>query len=228
MKKSLKIILIVVVSLLIVYFVIKGILLITYNNSVIEDDAYLVSLKETLANNEQMNVTTTNLENDEYYTFDDINFINLNMEVETISDEVNLLSNSETIISINVSDSNLVDQAKGDDHYFLNNLLEDENITTDYELLEFIVNNYNKDVNILSSIKTLREATEINTETKIIMNSSTNIMDITGSLDGYVLVMNDGVIMASLTNNDKYYDITFYDYNLTEVNEFLNTIYFTN
>ena len=150
------------------------------------------------------------------------------MEVETISDEVNLLSNSETIISINVSDSNLVDQAKGDDHYFLNNLLEDENITTDYELLEFIVNNYNKDVNILSSIKTLREASEINTETKIIMNSSTNIMDITGSLDGYVLVMNDGVIMASLTNNDKYYDITFYDYNLTEVNEFLNSVYFTN
>ena len=228
MKKSLKIILIVVVSLLIVYFVIKGILLITYNNSVIEDDAYLVSLKESFDNNEQMNVTTTNLENGEYYTLDDINFINLNMEVETISDEVNLLSNSETIISINVSDSNLVDQAKGDDHYFLNNLLEDENITTDYELLEFIVNNYNKDVNILSSIKTLREATEINTETKIIMNSSTNIMDITGSLDGYVLVMNDGVIMASLTNNDKYYNITFYDYNLTEVNEFLNTIYFTN
>ena len=228
MKKSLKIILIVVVSLLIVYFVIKGILLITYNNSVIEDDAYLVSLKESFDNNEQMNVTTTNLENGEYYTLDDINFINLNMEVETISDEVNLLSNSETIISINVSDSNLVDQAKGDDHYFLNNLLEDENITTDYELLEFIVNNYNKDVNILSSIKTLREATEINTETKIIMNSSTNIMDITGSLDGYVLVMNDGVIMASLTNNDKYYDITFYDYNLTEVNEFLNSVYFTN
>lgn len=228
MKKSLKIILIVVVSLLIVYFVIKGILLITYNNSVIEDDAYLVSLKETLANNEQMNVTTTNLENDEYYTFDDINFINLNMEVETISDEVNLLENGETTISINMSESNLVDQVKGENHYFLNNLLEDENITTDYELLKFIVNNYNKDVNILSSIKTLREAIEINTETKIIMNSSTNIMDITGSLDGYVLVMNDGVIMASLTNNDKYYNITFYDYNLTEVNEFLNTIYFTN
>ena len=228
MKKSLKIILIVVVSLLIVYFVIKGILLYAYNNTIVDDDTYLVSLKESLANNEQMNVTTTNLENEEYYTLDDINFINLNMEVETISNEVSLLENGETTISINVSEYNLVDQVKDEDHYFLNNLLEDENITTDYELLEFIVNNYNKDVNILSSIKTLREATEINTETKIIMNSSTNIMDITGSLDGYVLVMNDGVIMASLTNNDKYYNITFYDYNLTEVNEFLNTIYFTN
>lgn len=228
MKKSLKIILIVVVSLLIVYFVIKGILLYAYNNTIVDDDTYLVDLKEYFDNNEQMNVTTTNLGNDEYYTFDDINFINLNMEAETISDRVNFLSNGETIIDVNVSDSNLVDQVKGENHYFLNNLLEDENITTDYELLKFIVNNYNKDVNILSSIKTLREATEINTETKIIMNSSTNIMDITGSLDGYVLVMNDGVIMTSLTNNDKYYNITFYDYNLTEVNEFLNTIYFTN
>ena len=228
MNKSLKIILIVVVSLLIVYFVIKGILLYVYNNTIVDDDTYLVDLKEYFDNNEQMNVTTTNLGNDEYYTFDDINFINLNMEAETISNEVSLLENGETIISINVSESNLVDQVKGENHYFLNNLLEDENITTDYELLKFIVNNYNKDVNILSSIKTLREATEINTETKIIMNSSTNIMDITGSLDGYVLVMNDGVIMASLTNNDKYYNITFYDYNLTEVNEFLNTIYFTN
>lgn len=228
MKKSLKIILIVVVSLLIVYFVIKGILLYAYNNTIVDDDTYLVDLKEYFDNNEQMNVTTINLGNDEYYTFDDINFINLNMEAETISDRVNFLSNGETIIDVNVSDSNLVDQVKGENHYFLNNLLEDENITTDYELLKFIVNNYNKDVNILSSIKTLREATEINTETKIIMNSSTNIMDITGSLDGYVLVMNDGVIMASLTNNDKYYNITFYDYNLTEVNEFLNTIYFTN
>ena len=228
MNKSLKIILIVVVSLLIVYFVIKGILLYAYNNTIVDNDAYLVDLKESFDNNEQMNVTTTNLESDEYYTFDDINFINLNMEAETISNEVSLLENGETIISINVSESNLVDQVKAENHYFLNNLLEDENITTDYELLKFIVNNYNKDVNILSSIKTLREATEINTETKIIMNSSTNIMDITGSLDGYVLVMNDGVIMASLTNNDKYYNITFYDYNLTEVNEFLNTIYFTN
>ena len=228
MNKSLKIILIVVVSLLIVYFAIKGILLYAYNNTIVENDAYLMDLKESFDNNEQMNVITTNLESDEYYTFDDINFINLNMEVETTSNEVNFLSNGETIISVNVSDSNLVDQVKDEDHYFLNNLLEDENITTDYELLKFIVNNYNKDVNILSSIKTLREAIEINIETKIIMNSSTNIMDITGSLDGYVLVMNDGVIMASLTNNDKYYNITFYDYNLTEVNEFLNTIYFTN
>ena len=88
----------------------------------------------------------------------------------------------------------------------------------------------NEKFKIIIPIKNLTQdgSFKINIETKIIMNSSTNIMDITGSLDGYVLVMNDGVIMASLTNNDKYYNITFYDYNLTEVNEFLNTIYFTN
>ena len=103
MKKSLKIILIVVVSLLIVYFVIKGILLYAYNNTIVDNDAYLVDLKESFDNNEQMNVTTTNLESDEYYTFDDINFINLNMESEKISNEVSILENGENIISINVS-----------------------------------------------------------------------------------------------------------------------------
>ena len=108
MKKSLKIILIVVVSLLIVYFVIKGILLYAYNNTIVDNDAYLVDLKESFDNNEQMNVTTTNLENGEYYTLDDINFINLNMEVETISDEVNLLENGETTISINMTCLNLI------------------------------------------------------------------------------------------------------------------------
>ena len=93
--------------------------------------------------------------------------------------------------------------------------------------MEFIVNNYNKDLNVFSSINNFEKSREINIQTKLWMNSAENITRIEGDYEGYIISMNNDVTYAVITHDADNYVFTFYNnYPISEITSFLSTIVF--
>ena len=155
MKKGLIITAIVLVVLILIYFGVKGVFLYNYNGTLIEDDTYLVNFKKELAKNETVSITHTDLTSEEtYYDYEDISFRNdyLNCTTEIIGNEdetkiVNFKAGEDILLSVqkNAGAFGITTEFK--------EILDEENISNDIEIMKYIVNNYNKNLNIFSSIK---------------------------------------------------------------------------
>ena len=103
------------------------------------------------------------------------------------------------------------------------------NITNDYELQKYIVQNYNKEVNLFSSINEIK----MNYIVKALANVTTIIGDmyqIDGDLKGFIYNVKDKIYEVHLFNNNEQYTLLFTNkdneeyFNLEKVQEILTTI----
>ena len=93
--------------------------------------------------------------------------------------------------------------------------------------MKYIVNNYNKNLNIFSSIKNFEKSRAINIQAAIWMNSAESITKIVGDYEGYIISMNNDVTYAVITHAADNYVFTFYNnYPFVELTDFLSTIVF--
>lgn len=229
MKKGLIITAIVLVVLILIYFGVKGVFLYNYNGTLIEDDTYLVNFKKELAKNETVSITHTDLTSEEtYYDYEDISFRNdyLNGTTEIIGNEdetkiVNFKAGEDILLSVQKEASifEITTEFK--------EILDEENISNDIEIMKYIVNNYNKNLNIFSSIKNFEKSRAINIQAVIWMNSAESITKIVGDYEGYIISMNNDVTYAVITHDADNYVFTFYNnYPFVELTDFLSTIVF--
>ena len=229
MKKGLKIAIIVLGILILFYFGIKGVFLYNYNNTLIADDTYLVMFRESLAKNETISISHTDLNSEEvYYDYEDIKFRN-----DFVTETVEIIGNEDETKTINFKNDNdtLLTVQKVSDVFDLTaefkEILNAENISGDIEVIKFITNNYNKDLNIFSSIKDFEQSRTINIQTKMWLNSAESITQIDGDYTGYIVSMNNGVTYAVITHAADNYVFTFYNnYPFAELTNFLSTIVF--
>lgn len=228
MKKTI-IVIIILGVLLLTYLGIKGAFLYNYNSTLIKETSYLKTFKESLDNNETISITHTNLNSDElYYNFENISFRNdyLQNTTEIIVDEnkskiINFKDDENILLSVRRSDSifELTPEFK--------EILEEENISNDIEIMKYITNNYNKNLNIFSSINSFKKSATINTQAAIWMNSAESITRINGDYTGYIIKMNNDVTYAVIMSNNTNYIFTFYNnYPFAELTNFLSTIVF--
>ena len=229
MKKGLIITAIVLVVLVLIYFGVKGVFLYNYNSTLIEDDTNLVIFKESLAKDEVVSISHTELNSEEiYYDYENIRFRNdfSNSTTEIIGNEdeekiVNFKNDNDVLLTVQKTPSVFELTTKFEE------ILDEENISNDIEIMEFIVNNYNKDLNVFSSINNFEKSREINIQTKLWMNSAENITRIEGDYEGYIISMNNDVTYAVITHNADNYVFTFYNnYPISEITSFLSTIVF--
>lgn len=104
------------------------------------------------------------------------------------------------------------------------------NINNDYELQKYIIENYNKDVNLFSSINEIKMHYGI----KTIANVTTiigKIYQIDGDLKGILYNSINGIYEVHLYNNNKQYFLMFFNkdvqfFNLENIQEFLKNISF--
>ena len=229
MKKGLKIAIIVLGILILFYFGIKGVFLYNYNNTLIADDTYLVMFRESLAKNETISISHTDLNSEEvYYDYEDIKFRN-----DFVTGTVEIIGNEDETKTINFKNDNdtLLTVQKVSDVFDLTaefkEILNAENISGDIEVIKFITNNYNKDLNIFSSIKDFEQSRTINIQTKMWLNSAESITQIDGDYTGYIVSMNNGVTYAVIAHDNANYVFTFYNnYPFAELTNFLSTIVF--
>lgn len=224
MKKSIKIFLIIFVVLFLVYFGIKGFVLYAYNTSIIEDDSHLRVIEKSLADNAAYHITHTYLEDgEEYYTFENVKIKNKFKEYEELV--LNNQSENKTIsfkdesgvkLTISKSSYNLVDKVKDESkdvglHYDLTKDFEKENITSDIQLIRYMIDNYNKEMNLFSSIHNMRKSMAINMSTKISYTSYDDIATIVGDYNGYIATVNGFIKYVAINYEKENYYFTFYN-----------------
>lgn len=229
MKKGIIITAIILMILILVYFGIKGVFLYNYNNTLIEDDTHLIMLKESLTKDETVSISHTGINSEEiYYDYENIRFRNdyFNSTTEIVGNEgetkvVNFKNDNDILLTVQKVPSVFIFTTE------FKEILDKENISDDIEIMKFIVNNYNRNLNIFSSVKNFEKSRAINVQAKVWMNSAESITRIVGDYTGYIVNMNNDVTYAVITNNDTNYVFTFYNnYPFAEMTDFLSTIVF--
>lgn len=167
--------------------------------------------RESFAKNETISIFHTELNSEEiYYDNEDIKFRN-----DFVTGIVEIIGNGNETKTMNFKNDNDI-------------LLADaENISEDIEIIKFIVNNYNKNLNIFSNIKNFQKSRTINIQTKVWMSSAESITRINGDYTGYIIKMNNDVTYAVIMSNNTNYIFTFYNnYPFAGLTNFLSTIVF--
>lgn len=223
-KKSLIVILITIGVLAFVYFGIKCFVLYAYNTSIIEDDSHLRVIEKSLDDNAAYNITHTYLEDGEdYYVYEDIKMKNKFKEYEELV--VNNQSGYKTIsfkdengvkLTISKSNHNLVDKVRDESkdvglHYDLTKDFEKENITSDIQLIRYMIDNYNKEMNLFSSIHDMKKSMAINMSTKISYTSYDDIATIVGDYNGYIATVGGFIKYVAINHKNENYYFTFYN-----------------
>lgn len=224
-KKGIIILLVAIVVVLVIYFGIKGTLLYTYNKTIIADDTDLISLKESINQNKVQNITHVTSEDGYIYNVLDNSFTIFfaeEMELRSIGDDTDLFVNSEGKVILTVQEGSPLKNSFTED--FLK-ILDDENLSSDVEIISFLLNNYNKELNLFSSVNTLLNSACINVTLNMYSNSADSIETISGDYDGYILNVNDNILVV-LINESDYYELTFYDATIDEVVDIISTVTF--
>ena len=224
MKKGVRIFIIIFGILFLVYFAIKCFVLYAYNTSIIEDDSHLKVIEKSLSDNAVYHITHTYLEDDEdYYIYDDIKIKNKFKEYEEL--DINNQDSHKTVsfkdengvrLTISKSSNNLVDKVKEESkdvglHYDLTKDFEKENIISDIQLIRYMIDNYNKEMNLFSSIHDMRKAMAINMSTKISYASYDDISTIIGDYNGYIATVGDFIKYVAINHGNENYYFTFYN-----------------
>ena len=185
--------------------------------------------RESFAKNETISIFHTELNSEEiYYDYEDIKFRN-----DFVTGTVEIIGNEDETKTINFKNDNdtlLTVQKVSNVFNFtaeFKEILDDENISEDIEIMKFIVNNYNKNLNIFSSIKNFQKSRTINIQAKVWMSSAESITRINGDYTGYIIKMNNDVTYAVIMSNNTNYIFTFYNnYPFIELTNFLSAIVF--
>lgn len=238
MKKNVKIILIVLGSLLVLYFGIKAFFIYAYNTSKIKDEELesIRVIKISLKGNYAAGIYHNYLkEDEEYYIYEDIKFKNIFKDYEEIITKndkypsVSFKDSNGVRFGISKSDENLVDYIKEESksmgfYYDLTNIFKENKVYTDIDLFKYLSKNYNKDVNILTMIKKIREYMAINDSVKLALPSVTDFRIIIGDYNGYIMKLNNSISSVHIENNGRYYSLLFTGYEDSDIYDFIGSI----
>lgn len=213
MKKILIVFLIAIALVLLSYLGIKNAFFGAYENTILESDTYWKNVKDSLDNNEAITITRNTCTNCYEWAnlkFED-NFSGLPTEEASENGKKTSLVFKDNL-SIEIGTTSIFSSLSEE----LQEILKSKDITTDIEVLKYIADNYNKDLGFFTSIKELKESSEINKNAKVLENSLVDIKELNGEYNGYLVTMSNNIKYAVLTVNNVTYSFTFYQNNSDE------------
>ena len=233
MKKSTKIILIVVLLVAVaIYFGAKIVLISTLPKL---PDSFK-DATEDFNNPETITIrkSTSTIEN--YLTFEDMkirnDFENLENNGQPISTTYNIKDSDIRITISKEPVDSLLAYVKENAEvpnlpYNLAKDLDKNSIKTDYELYEYLVQNVGKKVNIFSSFQTIKRAHTLYNATLIIMMNIQKVTLIDGDYKGYIMEANGDKTAYIYHNEDSYFlHIWSKDYSDAQLIDLISTISF--
>lgn len=243
MKNKIKVIIVVIIASIIgLYFGYKAFNLTEYNTDSLFNNSYKEFLKG-LDNKDTIKIKKESYDTEDYIELENIKFVNKFKEFE--KDETSedffkyfLYKDEEFIASFWVGEDNnyisyfVTDVDIYGDHNSngvvnLKSFFKKNKINTDVDLFNYLNKNKDYKNNIFTSTKKMKENYSINLLSSIIFPSIESFTLIEGDLNGYILNVNDNIKEVSIIDNDKRYIFTFIGakyFNKNDINEILNSI----
>ena len=244
MKNKYKLIIVVIIASIIgLYFGYKAFILTEYNTDVLFTDSYNEFLKG-LDNKNEMEVNKVSYEEEEYIELENFKFINKFDDFE--KDETTedffkyfLYEDDEFIASFWVGEEDSYISYFVADYEFYgieNPNIEDVNlkeffkkhkINNDFDLFNYLSKNKDYKNNIFTSTKNIKENYTLNLLSSTIFPSIESLTLVNGEYNGYIFNINDKVKEVNIIEDNKRYIFTFIgaDYfDKEDINEILNSI----
>ena len=231
MKKSKKkiIILVILLLLVLVYFGVKIILINMIPKTSLKEEIVAFQNPKTI----EIKNTTETIE--DYFTYEDMKIRNdfAPFEYEGQKDSMYTIKNNDLRVSIDKQPkdyylSYVKENAKVPNlPYDLAKDLEKNNITTDYDLYQYLVQNVNNKVNIFSSFNNIKKAHTLYNALGLVITNVQKVTLLNGDYEGYILETN-GDKIAYIEHNDENYTIHFWGngYSDEDLYDLISTIQF--
>lgn len=197
-----------------------------FNNEEYKDIVNRLQIKDVI------NLKSSLLNDEEYISYNGLKIRNdfKNYELMRKDDQSVVYENKDgnNIVIISGLTESIVEKIKNNDFLELNekdllDILEMNNIENDYDLIKYISNQQNKNNNIFTSTKKMKENYFMYFVTYMHMSVGENISLIEGDYEGYILNMYD-IKAIHLIKNNKTYTFTVSNMSDNNIKDLLNTL----